>query len=44
MGKDHLGDLGIDGKILLKSNLKEWVVRIKTGFVWLRIVSSGGLL
>jgi hypothetical protein len=43
-GKNHLEDLGIDGKIIL-----EWVLMIYGGVVWngciwLRIGSSGGLL
>ena len=44
-GKDHLEDPDGDGKIMLKIHLKgiglvgEW-----TGFIWLRIETSGGLL
>jgi hypothetical protein len=43
MGRDHLEDLSIDGKILelvlWKKGGKMW-----TGFIWLRIGTSGGLL
>jgi activator of HSP90 ATPase len=31
-------------RIILKWTLKKWSVRIGTGFTWLRIGSSGGLL
>jgi hypothetical protein len=41
--RDHLQDLGIDGSILLKRIIgvawEAW-----TGFVWLRLGASGGLL
>jgi hypothetical protein len=40
--RDHLGDLGVDGSIILtfilKTGLRTWA-----GFIWLRISSSGGL-
>jgi hypothetical protein len=42
-GRDHLEDTDRDGKI------SEWILekeggRIWTGFIWLRIGASGGLL
>jgi hypothetical protein len=41
--RDHLQDLGIDGNILLKRIVgvawEAW-----TGFVWLKMDTSGGLL
>jgi hypothetical protein len=37
-GRNHLGDLGTDGRIL-QQGLKMW-----TGFIWLRIGTSGRLL
>jgi hypothetical protein len=42
-GKDYLEDLGIDGKIL------EWILgkqceSVWTGFIWLRMGTSGGPL
>jgi hypothetical protein len=42
-GKDYLEDLGVDGKIL------EWILgkrggRVWSGFIWLWIGTSGGLL
>jgi hypothetical protein len=40
----HLGSLGKDGRIISKSILKEYGVRMWTGFIWLKIGTSGGLL
>jgi hypothetical protein len=34
-----LGDVGVDGRTILKLSLKEKVVRLWTGFSWLRISS-----
>jgi hypothetical protein len=42
-GRGKLGDLGIKGRIILKYILKKQGVKM-TGFMWLRVVSSGGLL
>jgi hypothetical protein len=41
---NHLEDTGVNGRIILKRILKIWVIRVWTGFVWLRIETSGGLL
>jgi hypothetical protein len=38
------GDVGIDGKIVLKWILKKQVVRMWTGLSWLRIGCSSGLV
>jgi hypothetical protein len=35
-----MGDLCLDGKIILKLISKMYVVRIPTGFIWLRIGSD----
>jgi hypothetical protein len=43
-GRDRFEDLGIFERITLKSILKKQGVRIWTGSIWLRIVTSGGLL
>jgi hypothetical protein len=40
MGRDHLSDLGIGGRIILKYTLKKEDVRVWTRFIWLRIGSS----
>jgi hypothetical protein len=39
-GKEHLGDLGINGMIILK----KWCVIMFFRFIWLSIESCGGLL
>jgi hypothetical protein len=38
---DHLGDLGSDGKTILKWIKKEQDVRMWIEFIWLRIEFSG---
>jgi hypothetical protein len=44
MGRDLLGDLGKDWRIILKWILGKYDVRIWTGFCWLRIGFSGGII
>jgi hypothetical protein len=43
-GRDHLEDLGIDGKIILKWMLGKEGGKMRTGYMWLRIETIGGLL
>jgi hypothetical protein len=43
-GRDHLEDLGVNGKVILKLILKKKGGRMWTGFIWLRIGTGGGLL
>jgi hypothetical protein len=40
-GRDHMADLGEDGRIKLKCIVKTCGVRMWTGFIWLRIGTSG---
>jgi hypothetical protein len=43
-GRVRLKDLGVDGKIILKCILGEYGGNVWTGFIWLWIRTSGGLL
>jgi hypothetical protein len=42
--RDYLDDLEVDGNVILKLILKKEYGRKSTGFMWLRIVVSSGLL
>jgi hypothetical protein len=42
--RDHLGDLGVDGRIIVDWILEKYDVMIRTGFICLRVQTSGGLL
>jgi hypothetical protein len=41
---DHLEELDVDGRIILKCNLKNSVGNTCTGLIWLRIGTSGRIL
>jgi len=40
----HLGDTGVDGKLILRWIFKKWGVEVWTGLGWLRIGKGGGHL
>ena len=42
--RDHLGDTGVEGRILLRWNFSKWDVGLWTGSSWLRIGTGGGHL
>ena len=42
--KDHLEDLRVDGKKILKCNFRMWSWEVWTGSSWLRIRTGGGHL
>jgi len=41
--RDHLEDSGVDGRIILRKNLRKWDVEAWTGLIWFRIGTGGGL-
>jgi hypothetical protein len=43
-GSNHYEDLGVGGRILLEWILERWDGVVWTGFIWLIIGTSGGLL
>ena len=43
-GRNHWGDLGVDGWIILGWISRRWVVGIWTGLGWPRIETVGGRL
>jgi len=40
--RGHLGDPGIDGKLILRWIFRNWDVGVWTGSSWLRIEIGGG--
>jgi len=43
-GKNHLGDQGVDGRIILRWIFRKWDVGVWTGSSWPRIRLGGGHL
>ena len=42
--KDHWGDPGIDGRIILRCIFRKWDMGVRTESSWLRIGTGGGHL
>jgi len=42
--RDHWGDPGLDGRIILRFIFRKWDVGVWTGSSWLRIGTGGGYL
>jgi len=42
--RDHLGDPGVDGRIILRRIFRKWDVEVWTGSSWRRIETGGGHL
>jgi hypothetical protein len=42
--KDPVGDIVVDGRIILKCILEKYNVNVWIGFIWLRAWNIGGLL
>jgi hypothetical protein len=42
MQRDHLGDPGVDKRILLRWTFRKWGVGVGIGLSWLRIGAGGG--
>jgi len=44
MEREHLGDPGVDGRIILRRISRKWGVGVWTGSSWLRVGTGGGHL
>ena len=42
--RDKIGDVGVDGRIILRWIFRKWDVGVWTGSIWLRIWAAGGRL
>ena len=44
MERGHLGEPGVDGRIILRWIFRKWDVEVWNGSIWLRIGTGGGQL
>jgi len=42
--REHLGDPGVDGRIILRRLFRKWDVGVGAGSSWLRVGTGGGHL
>ena len=42
--RDHRGDPGLDGMIIIRRIFRKWDVGVRTGSSWVRIGTGGGHL
>jgi hypothetical protein len=42
--RDHVEDIRVDGKIILKCIFREWCEKVWTALLWFSIRTSGGQL
>jgi len=42
--RDHWGEPGVDGRVILRWIFGKWNVGLWTGLIWLRIGTGGGHL
>jgi len=42
--RDHLENLGVDGKIIIKCIFNKWDELAFTGLIWLQVGTGGGIL
>jgi len=43
-GRDHLEDIGVDGTIILEWILEKYGAKVWTGYIWISVGTSAGLL
>jgi hypothetical protein len=41
---DHLEDIDVDWRLILKCTFKKEYLEMKTGFIWFTVAKSGGLI
>jgi hypothetical protein len=42
--RDHWGDPGLDGSVIVRRTFRKWDIGVWTGLSWLRVGTGGGRL